>query len=204
MNPYFISFYVDFNVKKYYETCYLNLKKQFDTLSTKYNYYFENLNGQGNESNYINNCRKKPEFIINTQKKLNAPVIWIDIDSVLNTTDLSFLTDLQEYDAAFIMRDTNTPESFLMYFNNTKAAHAMLETYKNNCKDGEINLDHYALIEMWKNIKSFDANIKLFDKSYGSTSPHSKITLGVSSFEGKQTLEKKVYRYRSETNRICH
>ena len=203
MKPTFISFYTDFDpIIKYYETCYLQLKNQFDSLSHKETYYFENLISP--KSSYDKNCRKKPNFIIETQKKLNVPVVWIDIDSVLRTDELDFLHDLEEYDAAFVLRSPNIPEAFLMYFNNTENAHEMLKFYKEKCLDGVVNLDHYAIMELWKNKDMFNAKIKTFDSSYGSTSPDSKIQLGVSSFVQKRSIEKQVYNYRTKTNRPCH
>lgn len=204
--PIFISFYVDFDPNNnYYERSYLNLKKQFDELFPDQKYYFEKLLiSNSDELTYDKNCLKKPKFIIETQKKFNSPVIWIDIDSVLRTNDLNFLLNLDEYDVAFILRHENVPESFLMYFNNTQKANNILNYYMEKSLDGEINLDHYAIMEFWKIKDSFDAKIKIFDSSYGSTNPNSKIQLGVSSFLDKKHIEKKVYNYRKGTNRLCH
>jgi hypothetical protein len=204
MNPTFISFYIDFDKdKKYYENSYYNLKNQFDILTLKEKYYFKNLENI-NQSTYDKNCLLKPNFIIETQNELNVPIVWIDIDSKLNTQDLTFFHNLEEYDAAFVMRNSTVPESFLMYFNNTKKAKDILNFYKEKCLDGEVNLDHYAIIELWKNIDQFNAKIKTFDSSYGSTNPSSKIILGVSSFYEKRSIERKVYDYRKANNKLCH
>ena len=204
MSPTFISFYVDFDKnKKYYETSYFNLKTQFDNLSVKEKYYFKNLENT-NQLTYDKNCLLKPNFIIETQNELNTPVVWIDIDSKLNTPNLNFFHNLEEYDVGFIMRSPTVPESFLMYFNNTVKAKDILNFYKEKCLDGEVNLDHYALIELWKNIDQFNAKIKIFDSSYGSTNPNSKVILGVSSFYEKRSIERKVYDYRKANNKSCH
>ena len=117
------------------------------------------------------NCLMKPQFILDCIKKLNEPVIWIDIDCTIN--QLPTELDSIETDIALAIRehDLKTPHSALLFFNNTEKSISFLEEWIELCKlliqnqDQEMEnnylkiLQNYFLIELCQKAEKVEKEI---------------------------------------------
>lgn len=183
MKTKFISFYSNRTGTDYYSVMYEQMKSRLDELGATY--HIEEL---PSKDHYMLNCLMKPQFILDCIKKLDEPLIWIDIDCVIN--QLPDELDSVETDIAFSLRehDFKTPHSAILFFNNTEKSILFLEEWIERCRDVEEEAaqgkytggDHHLLIQTAKNNKS-DATITAFPPTLCSVAgASSKINIGLS------------------------
>ena len=195
MKTKFISFYCDRNGGDYYTKCKDELQSRLDEFEA--NYHIEELPSR---ENYMLNCLMKPQFILDCIKKLNEPVIWIDIDCKIN--QLPTELDSIETDIALAIRehDLKTPHSALLFFNNTEKSISFLEEWKELCKGKELEAsvgkytkgDHHQLILLSKNNKT-KPTFTLFPPSLCAVeSDASKVSIGLSYGDRDMVRENKM------------
>tara|TARA_R110000824_G_scaffold316132_8_gene503299 strand:- start:2090 stop:2731 length:642 start_codon:yes stop_codon:yes gene_type:complete len=89
MNFKVISYYCDVDDSKYYEKSYHRLKNKLDEYG--YDYYIEELESLGS---YKENCRRKPQYILDKLSEFDEDLLWLDIDTIL----LNRMTELETLD----------------------------------------------------------------------------------------------------------
>ena len=183
MKTKFISFYSDRTGTNYYSTMNGLLKSRLDELGATY--HIEEL---PSKDHYMLNCLMKPQFILDCIKKLDEPLIWIDIDCKINELPEEF--DSVDTDIACSLRehDFKTPHSAILYFNNTEKSILFLEDWIKRCEDVTeeaiqgtyTGSDHHLLIETMKENKN-NATITAFPPTLCSVNGiGSKINIGLS------------------------
>jgi len=183
MKTKFISFYSDRTGTNYYSTMNGLLKSRLDELGATY--HIEEL---PSKDHYMLNCLMKPQFILDCIKKLDEPLIWIDIDCKINKLPEEF--DSVDTDIACSLRehDFKTPHSAILYFNNTEKSILFLEDWIKRCEDVKEEAeqgtytggDHHLLIETMMENKN-NATITSFPPTLCSVNGiDSKINIGLS------------------------
>jgi hypothetical protein len=193
MNKYHaISYYsdVDPNISTYYEDNYKRLKAELDNNSIPYD-----IHNLKSKNNYMENCLRKPKFILDQIKKLNTPVLWMDIDCHIQQFPHEFIDN--NYDICFSIREKRqngevVPESCFIYFNNTPSSISFIEDFVNHSEKATRDLDHLILIDLYNYyIKEKNIKIKEFDWYYASPKhlPMVKILMGNSVSTDKRQAE---------------
>ena len=191
----FIYFWYDCDSKKsnYYETCYLNLKKQLDTLG--YEYSIDNL--KIDNPNYKTINFHKPSFIEQKIKELNDSVLWIDIDcSFIQRVDelqnlkcdVGLFMRNKQYDIGQWYYDIGTPHACFMFFNNTQNSLEFIKPWKDMCEKAKLDptikeTEHAYLIDYFRNNNNTKYDICKFENyctsSISEIKTH-KIFVGIS------------------------
>jgi len=193
-------------IELYYTECAKNLKKKFDEFGLRYD--IRELPER--ENHYMLNCLKKPGFILDMLNELDEPLIWIDVDSIMQRPPA--LMDDCTTDCGFVIREhvTNTPYCGLLYFDNTPATKKFLEDWKQRCEEhiedtkrGDyIGGDHHLLILALKENKH---NITLSGFPHTVAElyyryPDADVIFGLSGWEEKlKDEQKEAY---TKTNKI--
>jgi len=197
MKTKFISFFSDRNGTNYYRSCGAKLAARLEQLGAKH--HIEEL---PSHDNYMLNCLMKPEFILNTIINLDEPVIWIDVDCVVNSLPTQ-LSDL-DCDIALCLRehDGKTPHSALIYFNNTEKSIAFIREWVAKCKtkEAEASVGEYTLSDHEQLILTFrenvpEANIIAFSPEKNVCTvmnATSNVNVGLSGGEADQPRESKL------------
>jgi len=197
MKTKFISFFSDRGTSNYYVRCASKLSSRLDQLGATH--HIERLVSR---DNYMLNCLMKPEYILNMIINLDEPVIWIDIDCVVNSLPEQF-SDL-DCDVALCLRehDGKTPHSALIYFNNTEKSITFLREWISRCRSkesaasvGEYTLGDHEQLILTFNENNAGANIVTFSPHQNVCTvmhPASNVNIGLSGGEDDQIWESKL------------
>lgn len=198
-----VSFFADVDGKTYYSDHAKRFIKNCNDLGMPF--LVKELKTRGN---YRMNCLTKPKFIYDTMKEINAPFVWMDIDSIIHKK-LSIFDDLvASCDLAFAFPKVPTKEDPSMSFpkaspifvNNTANSISFLREWVNTTeevikKDIPI-FDHESLVSVFmKNIKNM--RVGCLPMSYciwpGENFNGEKyITMGLADVDSKQENLKKL------------
>lgn len=191
MNNYtIISFYADIPPDKnnkdsynYYSKNAERLKKQLIDFNLIYD-----IKELKSHNSYMKNCLMKPGFILSMLKEKQSPVIWIDIDCIINNFPKDFIDE--DYDICFVEREKNIPESCFIYFNYTDNSINFLKEWEKISKNSILNLDHLILIELYSKYKN-KIKIKTYPWYYASPKNFKevKILMLSSKFSDKRKIE---------------
>lgn len=122
-------------------------------------------------NNWLRNCQRKPEFILEMLKRLNKPVLFIDVDcEIVRPFDI----DIQKDWAVILRSNECQPESFVHYVKPTEQNFAFIDEWIRSIKDNNLG-DHFGLIRIFHlldadiiprgyfdlGLSPFDDNIKL-------------------------------------------
>jgi hypothetical protein len=112
-----ISFYCDVDEKKFYQTKSVLLKQMCDSLGMEHMIVEENFG-----SNWIDNVRAKPKFLLKMLDLLNDDFIWLDIDcNITKKIDFNldcdwmvdFRADGEPHDYVHVIKNTEGNKDFL-------------------------------------------------------------------------------------------
>lgn len=194
MQTKFISFYADILGTNYYTRHAKMLKSRFEELDA--DYYIEEL---PSKNHFALNCLMKPQFILDCLNKLNEPLIWIDIDCIINK--LPKQLDNVKADVACALRADGTPHSALVYFNNTEKVVLFLEEWIAKCAAitneaakskphhrGGLTMpgtggDHHHLIVTMRENKHNVKVTKFTSKLCSVSEPNSCVNIGLSELD---------------------
>jgi len=132
MKTKFISFYCDRDGSDYYSSCAEKMKNRLDELGATHD-----IREIPSKEHYMLNCLQKPKFILDMLNELDEPLLWIDIDCVINEIPIEF--DEVETDMGLVIRehDLKTPHSALLYFKPTDKSKQFLQDWDDKCKSKE-------------------------------------------------------------------
>ena len=192
-----ISYYTDVDLLKstYYRDNYLRLKDELEKHNILYS--IDNLISK---NDYMENCLRKPRFILEKIQQLNTPVLWMDIDCHIQEFPHDFIDN--EYDICVSVRERRQngeiiPESCFIYFNNTPSSISFIKDFVNHSEKATRDLDHLILIDLYNYyIKTENIKIKEFDWHYASPKhlPMVKIVMGNSISADKRQIEYNIRR----------
>jgi len=194
MKTLFISYHSDVSPSTYYHDCSIRIKERIEKLNGRI--YIEQLPTLGS---YAANCLRKPEFILNCLNKFEEPVIWIDIDSIINSLPVEM--DCLNVDVACVEKPNGCPESALIYFNNTQYSKNFLNKWIAGCLIQQPELDHPVLKELWAT-PSENEQRKSFSHEVCSVKRTSKVVIVLSSTSGKKEITKAVMDRRKKEGKI--
>lgn len=136
MKPVVISFYTD---QEYYVKHAARLQKQCEALG--YHHYIAN---RKYGDNWLENCRKKPAFILEMLKKLNRPILWVDVDcEILRPLDF----EISKPWAAMLRPGDGQPQSCAHYVKPTKQNKAFIAIWLQTMADNNLG-DHLAFVRI--------------------------------------------------------
>lgn len=113
-----ISFFCDVDEKKFYETKSKELSNMCDNLGIEYLILEENFG-----SNWIDNVRAKPNFLLKMLNTLNHDFIWLDVDCIIHKKFdiqfdcdwmIDFRPDGQPHDYVHVIKNSQTNKDFLL------------------------------------------------------------------------------------------
>jgi hypothetical protein len=163
-----ISFYTDADPSKstYYKDNYLRLKQEIDNIGIPYS-----IDELPSKKDYMENCLRKPKYILEKIKQLNTPVLWMDIDCYINDYPHDFIDT--NYDICVSIREKRSneiiPESCFVYFNNTQESINFINDWSHAAENAIRDLDHLILIDLYNYYKKYKKiKIKEYDWWYAS------------------------------------
>jgi hypothetical protein len=196
-SPYtIISFYSDPNPKisTYYRDNYIRLKAELDNHSLNYS-----IDELPTKRNYMENCLRKPRYILQKITELNTPVVWMDIDCHIKQYPHDFIDN--NFDICAAIRETRPkeiiPESCFIYFNNNDTSINFIKEWIHRAETAVRDLDHLILIDLYNYYKhNKQIKIKEYDWSYASPKnlPNVKIMMGNSVSLDKRNIEYNIRR----------
>lgn len=142
MKTLFVTYYSDTAPSTFYKECAISLESEIKNLDGRI--HVECLDSMGS---YEKNCLRKPQFILDCLEKFNEPIIWIDADSKVNSLPIEM--DSITEDVGCVVKSCKTPESALIFFNNTTNSKEFLKRWIFNVGINTPELDHPVLKEMW-------------------------------------------------------
>jgi hypothetical protein len=187
-----ISFYCDADPKKsrYYTDNFIRLESELKSISIPYS-----IDELPSKKNYMENCLRKPKFILEKLKTLNTPVVWMDIDCHIKNYPYDFVDN--NYDMCVVVREKRAtgetiPESCFVYFNNTPASIQFIEEWIYAAENAVRDLDHLIMIDLYNYYMKFK-NIKIKEYDWWYASPKHldpvKILMGNSISSDKRQIE---------------
>lgn len=194
MKTLFVTFYSDTPPSNFYQHCSVILKNRIEALGGRI--YTECLPSLGS---YEKNCLRKPQFILNCLEKFKEPIIWIDADSIVNQLPTEMDNIIE--DVGCVEKPCKTPESALIYFNNTLHSKDFLKSWIFGVGANSPELDHPVLKEMWLEKIHKEKRISL-NNQVCSTSLTSKVRIILSKTIGKSETTKNVMMRRYNQGKI--
>lgn len=195
MKTLFVTYYSDTAPSTFYKECAISLESEIKNLDGRI--HVECLNSMGS---YEKNCLRKPQFILDCLEKFNEPIIWIDADSKVNSLPIEM--DSITEDVGCVVKSCKTPESALIFFNNTTNSKEFLKRWIFNVGINTPELDHPVLKEMWLVEENFKEKRRSLHNSICSVFPSSKVQIILSKTEGKSKTTKDVMIRRSNAGKI--
>lgn len=136
MKPVVISFYTN---NAYYVKHAARLVAQCERLG--YHHYIVN---RKYGDNWLENCRKKPMFILEMLGKLNRPVLWVDVDcEILRPLDF----EIGKPWANMIRAGDGQPQSNVHYVEPSAANRAFIATWIQTMRENNLG-DHLAFVRI--------------------------------------------------------
>jgi len=196
MNFKVISYYCDIDDSKYYEKSYNRLKNKLDEYG--YDYHIEELESLGS---YRENCRRKPQYILDKMSQFDEDILWLDIDTIL----LNRMSELELMDIDVdLLFASSVPEligikASPIFFKNNQRAKEFLKHWKNLIdisRDNEQEcFDHEVLFQVVIDKKGH-CNVGALGYNYctwpGYENENTVILMGLSDVESKKNSLRKM------------
>lgn len=110
-----------------YEKVVLDLKQTMDQFNVKYE-----LVGVVNRGSWIKNTQMKPAIILNTMKKYNTDIVWLDADALMKKKPVLF--DKIDTDIGFyFIKEWDEFITGTMYFRNCEKVRNFLQVWADAC-----------------------------------------------------------------------
>ena len=139
-----VSFYSDTGDSEYYSSAARRLIAQCNQLDVDH-YIVEQDFGD----TWIDNVRAKPTFLLETIKKLNEPILWLDCDSyILKSIDFNIASEW-----AVRLREDGTPHDYVHYINNSESNINFLNKWISEIESQKRG-SHTAFISIFNELKS--------------------------------------------------
>jgi hypothetical protein len=196
MNFKIISYYCDVDDSKYYEKCYHRLKKKLD----EYDYDYDMVKVE-NLGSYKENCRRKPNFIIDKIKEHDEDVVWLDIDTILinRMTEVDIIPP--EIDLTFASSNGNIGgcKASPIFIKNNERSKKFLHQWRDNVnssRDQQFEcFDHEVLFHAIQVAGNY-CNIGFLNENYctwpGRENENTVILMGLSDNESKKDSLRKM------------
>lgn len=187
-----ISFYSDIADNTYYSEHYERLKLNCERLNIPYDFREKESLGS-----YQLNCLSKPQFILDVLGELDAPIVWVDIDTVIHYP-LDMFDTFGQFDivAASSNHTISGTKASPLYFNNTEESKYFLRCWIENTKkvidEKEAFFDHEVLFPLLGEFSTKESRIKIaylppeFCVWPGNTNKDSIITMGLADNNSKK------------------
>lgn len=159
-----VSFFADVDNNTFYSDNAKRLRDQCERLGVDSEIVEMNFGSQ-----WIDNVRAKPAFLLETLNRLNESFVWLDCDcDIKKPLDFNVRADWGVY-----LREDGSPHDFVHYVSNTQESRDFLELWINTIKE--------------KQKGSHTAFISIFDKINSEILPEGYFSLGLAETDSKES-----------------
>lgn len=191
VKPKIISYYSDYEERKYYEgfaKALIGRCKEFGL-----DYDITEIESRGN---YGDNCLMKPEFILEKIKQYKKPLIWMDCDTDFREPFEHFNDTTEDIGMATHSGNIEGIKASPLYLNYTKGAFRVIREWVIHCREcydnGIVELDHDALKHYVLDTIKGSHSIYLLNNNWNDFVHGRYIWNGNSKVEGKVQIHRKV------------
>jgi len=193
-----ISFYSDIDDTKYYSKHAKRLRANCKELGISYD-----IRKKKSLGDYQLNCLSKPQFILDTLNKIEEPIVWMDIDTIIHKS-LDIFDTLSEFDVVVSSsnKQVSGAKASPIYFNNTPGAKQFLIQWKTNTElvisNKDALFDHEVLFPLLGAFSTKESPIKIgyLPVEYcvwpGESNEDSILTMGLADNEDKKDALRKM------------
>lgn len=154
-----ITFYSDVDGRTYYSDHAKRLKQNLDSLNIP-----AHIRAKESKGSYRSNCLSKPRFILEMMNEIRAPLIWLDVDSIVHKTLNVFDEFHDKVDIALAFPKVPTkddpsisfPKASPVYLNQTPKAYefiyAWIEASEYLERQSTVAFDHEILLKIFEKI----------------------------------------------------